>query len=321
MELLQNPGDRGYPTEYLLSRIKGRRSKLIKNWKALVHDQDLFLASSSSKQGGMRAPISPDRIWADLVHEYQWVYGQMNRQLREIFYPYFLYAELRTVFICLRRIRDKKEGVDDEILGKSLLSDEMKKVLLSSIDLTEAVAGIERLFTTLSKQFAGLTEIVQNEGLRGVEQRLTEAYLTVTAGSRLHPLVHMFFSRLIDARNIISLYKYLRLELKSFPPVLPGGSIPETRLRQLAEKNDLVAIGSLIHEFTGIKVERPEPTKVELALYTGMTRWLHKEGREPFGVAPILDYLWRCSIEAMNLSVLYHTKDLERDAVAAELVA
>ena len=36
--------------------------------------------------------------------------------------------------------------------------------------------------------------------------------------------------------------------------------------------------------------------------------------------APILDYLWRCSIEAMNLSVLYHGRDLEREAVTAELV-
>ncbi len=319
MELLQDPSDRGYPTEYLLSRIKGRRSKLIRNWKSLLYDQDLFLAASS-KQAGMRTSSSPVRIWADLVHEYRWVHGQMNRELRKIFHPYFLYAELRTIFICLRNIREKKEGVLDELLVNSLLSDEMKKVLLTSDGLAEAVAGIERMFIPLSEQFAGLSDVAQNEGLRGVEQRLTEAYLTVTVGSRLHPLVHLFFSRLIDARNIISLYKYLRLELKSLPPALPGGGIPEARLREAAGKGDLPAIGSLIHEFTGIKVERPEPTMVEVALYTSMTRWLHKEGREPFGVAPILDYLWRCSIEAMNLSVLYHTKDLEREMVAAELV-
>jgi vacuolar-type H+-ATPase subunit C/Vma6 len=51
-----------------------------------------------------------------------------------------------------------------------------------------------------------------------------------------------------------------------------------------------------------------------------MTRRLQRSGRDPFGVAPILDYLWRCSIEAMNLNVLYHGRDIERDAVAAELV-
>lgn len=76
----------------------------------------------------------------------------------------------------------------------------------------------------------------------------------------------------------------------------------------------------MIRALTGIKVERLEPTMVELALYKGMTRWLRKEGRDPLGVGPILDYLWRCSIEAMNLSILYQGKDLERDFVAAELV-
>jgi len=130
----------------------------------------------------------------------------------------------------------------------------------------------------------------------------------------------VFFSRLIDARNIMSLYKYLRLELKSRPPFLLGGGIPETRLRELAEKDDMLQVGSLIHERTGIRVERPEPSLVELAFYKGMTRWLQKAGREPFGEALLLDYLWRCSIQAMNLSVLYHTRDLEQEIVTAELV-
>jgi vacuolar-type H+-ATPase subunit C/Vma6 len=320
VELLQNPDDRGYPVEYLLSRIKGRRSALIKNWKTLVFDQDLFLPTSSLKQAGMRTSIAPDRIWADLMQEYRWVYGQMNQQLRAIFHPYFLYAELRTVFICLRLLRDKKEGEIEAVLNKSLLSDEMKDVLLHSGDLTEAVAGVERLFCSLSNKFTGLAAVSETEGLRGVEQRLTETYLAVMVSSRLHPLMQRFFSRLVDARNIMSLYKYLRLELTEFPPVLPGGVIAEKKLRELAAKDDIVAVGSVIQELTGIKVERPEPTMVELALYRGMTQWLRKEGRDPFGAGPILDYLWRCSIEAMNLSVLYHGKDLERDLISAELV-
>jgi hypothetical protein len=320
MDLLHNPGDPGYPAEYLLSRIKGRRSTLIKNWKPLVYDQDFFLSTSPLKQGGPRTSIAPDRIWADLMREYLWVYGQMNQQLRAIFHPYFLYAELRTVCICLRHLRDKKEGSIDEVLSKSLLSDEVKGVFVRSSDLAEAVAGVERLFCTLSKKFTGLSAVAQKEGLRGVEQRLTETYLAVMVGSKLNPLLQMFFSRLVDARNIMSLYKYLRLEHTERPPVLPGGSIAEAKLRELAAKDDIVAVGPVIRALTGIKVERPEPTMVELALYKGMTRWLRMEGREPFGVGPILDYLWRCSIEAMNLSVLYQGKDLERDIVAAELV-
>jgi vacuolar-type H+-ATPase subunit C/Vma6 len=320
MDLLLNPGDTGYPTEYLLSRIKGRRSWLIKNWKPLVHEQELFLSTSPLKQGVLRASIAPDRIWAELTREYRWVYGQMNLQLRTIFYPYFLYAELRNICICLRHLRDKKEGPIDEVLGTSLLSDEVKGVFVRSSDLAEAVAGVERLFSTLSKKFAGLSVVEQEEGLRGVEQRLIETYLAVMVGSTLHPLLRKFFSRLVDARNIMSIYKYLRLEHTELPPVLPGGTIAPEKLHELAAKDDIVAVGPMVRVLTGIKVERPEPTMVELALYKGMTRWLRTEGREPFGAGPILDYLWRCSIEAMNLSVLYQGKDLERDVVSAELV-
>jgi vacuolar-type H+-ATPase subunit C/Vma6 len=320
MDLLLNPGNSGYPTEYLLSRIKGRRSALIKNWKQLVHDHELFLSTSPLRQGVFRGSIAPDRIWAELSQEYRWVYGQMNQPLREVFTPYFLYAELRNICICLRHLRNKKEGPIDEVLGKSLLSDEVKEVLERSSDLAEAIDGLERLFFAFSKEFAGLSVTAQQEGLRGVEQRLVETYLAVMVGSRLDPLLQKFFSRLVDARNIISLYKYLRLEHAELPPVLPGGSIAAEKLHELAAKDDLVAIGPIVRTLTGIQVERPEPTLIEIALYKGMTRWLRAEGRKPFGVGPILDYLWRCSIEAMNLSILYQGRDLERDIVSAELV-
>ncbi len=104
------------------------------------------------------------------------------------------------------------------------------------------------------------------------------------------------------------------------PSLIPGGLVPEARLSAAAKSGDLIAVGSLTEELTGVPVERPDPTLVELALYRGITGWLKKAGRDPFGVAPILDYLWRCSIEAMNFSVLYHSRDLEREAVSAELV-
>jgi hypothetical protein len=320
MGLLQNPADQGYPIEYLLSRIKGRRSGLIRDWKRLIYDAALFESAPSPKTSVLMKAKTPDGVWGNLIREYRWVYGQMNRQLREIFGPFFLYSELRTLFICLRRLEDRKAGVLDELLNRSLLSDEMKQVLFLSSDLKAAVSGIERLFAASFKKTAGLTAVLEAEGLRGVEQRLVEWYLAVTAGSSLHPFMKLFFSRLIDARNSLSLYKYLRLELKAMPPVIPGGLVPEARLLGIAKKGDLVEVGKLIEELSGVPVERPDPTLVELALYRGMTKWLKKAGREPFGVAPILDYLWRCSIEAMNLSVLYHGKDLEREAVTAELV-
>ncbi|HLO24777.1 MAG TPA: hypothetical protein VK187_01600, partial [Geobacteraceae bacterium] len=87
-----------------------------------------------------------------------------------------------------------------------------------------------------------------------------------------------------------------------------------------ARMENPVSLESLVNEVTGVRLERTEPAQVEHALYRGMTRWLKRAGRDPFGAAPILDYLWRCSLEAMNMNVLYYGRDVERELVAAELV-
>ncbi len=275
---------------------------------------------ASSRYQGVVRDRSPEGFWRSLVREYRWVYRQMNGQLRELFGPFFLYTELRTLFICLRQMKDRNAGTTGELLDLSLLSNEIKKVLTTGSDISVAVRGIERLFKSVSPDFTGLNGVYETDGLRGLEQRLTNTYLSVTANTNLHPVMKTFFARVIDSRNIMSLYKHLRLEQKKVPPFIPGGTIPETRLRKAIAKEELFGICSLIRKFFGITIEAPDPTKVEIALYKGITAFLKKEGREPFGPGPILNYLWKCSLEVMNLNVLIRGKDLEREAISAELV-
>jgi hypothetical protein len=320
MELLLRLEDRGYPVEYLLSRIRGRRSRLINDWRPLIYDAAPMDYLGSARYQGFVRDRSPEGVWRSLLREHRWVYSQMNGGLREVFRPFFLYAELRTIFICLRHLKEQKSGKTEDLLGDSLLSAAIAKILSSSEGLPSAVRGIERAFLQLSGQFVGLTDALEAEGLRGVEQRLTNTYLSIVVDTGLHPLMKIFFARLIDSRNIMGVYKYLRLEKRSALQFIPGGMIPEAKLRSIVEKGDLFGVNSLVREFSGVKIEMPDPTKVETALYKGMTRFLKKEGREPFGAGPILGYLWKCSIEVMNLSVLFYGKELERETVMAELV-
>lgn len=263
---------------------------------------------------------SAEDLWRNLLKEYRWVYTQMNERLREVFRPFFLYTELRTLFIGLRHLKDGSGGRTGELLDVSLLSDQIKEILISSSDMQAAVEVIEKCFLSLSDEFKGLTETLVAEGQRGVEQKVTNTYLAVIVRKRLHPVVRTFFARLIDARNIMNAYKHLRLEERKMAPFISGGTLAAAELREMTAKEDLFGISSVIRKFFGIKLDAPEPAKVELALYKGITRFLRKEGREPFGAGPILDYLWRCSLEVMNLSILIQCKDLEREAVAAELV-
>ncbi|MGE5894153.1 MAG: V0D/AC39 family V-type ATPase subunit, partial [bacterium] len=316
MELLERTEDRGYPTEYLLTRIRSKRSQLIRDWKSMLLDIGSLENVSSGRYRGLALEKTPEGIWRRLIREYRWVYSQMNGELREIFRPFFVYSELRTLFICLRHAEDRTAGRLDELLSLSLLSQSLKAVLMKSEDIPTAVDGIERIFRSLSENFSGLREILDDEGLRGVEQRITERYLVHTMNTNLHPLMKRFFIRIIDSRNILKLYKHLKLNMKAPAVFTPGGSIAEERMRDILDAGDLFAVGPLIQRFTGVRIDAMETARVENALYRAITRFLKQEGRDPLGIGPILDYLWRCSIETMNLGILLHGRELERDLVS-----
>lgn len=318
MDFLSDPEDRGYPVEYLLSRIRGRRSRLIADWRQLAYRPGPIEPIASHRRG---RPVSAETAWKDLAQEYQWVYTQMSRSLREIFRPFFEYAELRTLFICLRQVKDKKAGRAAELLNVSLLSDEIRHALMTGNDVLSAVSRVERIFASQAPALLGLEERYRSEGLRGVEQLLTNAFLTFIVSTRLHPLIRSFFGRVIDSRNIMGLVKYTGMEFSALPTFLNNGSVPAARFTEIIGREDPSATISLMREVSGIRLERNEPAQVEIALYTWISRYLKTAGRDPLNIGLIIDYLWRRSIEAMNLGVLHHGKDLERDAVIAALVA
>lgn len=294
---------------------------MISDWRALVFEGAIQDYLSSSRYQGFVKERTPERIWQNLVQEYRWIYLQMNEQLRRIFRPFFLYSELRTLFICLRYAKDGNAGSTAEILEKSLLSEDIKTALSTAQETETAVQGIEKIFASFSGRFSGLADQFATSGLRGVEQKVIGAYLTaVMEMKQLHPVMRVFFGRLIDARNILAMYKFLKLEQQKRPLLLPGGTIAEAHIHAVISREEFQGISALVRELTGIRIERTDHSKLEVALYRGLTVFLKKEGREPFGPAPILDYLWRCSVEVMNLSMLSSGKDLERELVSAELV-
>ncbi len=319
-ELLQENEEGGYPIEYLLSRIRGKRVSLITEWEPLIYGATPLESLSPSRYKGVAAGTSSSGIWRHLLAEYRWVYLQMEKSLREVFRPFFLYSELRTLFFCLR-YRGSGEVVKvEQILENSLFSKKFKKALMGSKELQDMLEEIEEFFVSLSVKFRGLEEIFAKDGFKGVELHLTTHYLEFLMDSELHPIIREFFIRLVDARNVIALYKHLRWEMKDVPYFIKGGSINQSRLRSILERGDIFEVTSGIKRLTGITVKIPDPTGVENTLYRGMTRFLRKRGREISGVGLILDYLWRCSLEALNLGILFHGKDMERDDLRAELI-
>ena len=320
VDLLEKGRDRGYPSDYILSRVRGRKARFIPDWKPFVDSPSPLEHLPEGHYQRIVSDRTPEGIWRALLIEYRWVYLQMNEQLRRIFGPFFVYAELRTVFICLRNLKEMKRSALREMLSVSLLSAEIKKILLASTDELAAARAIEEKLVGFSGRFSGIAEILHQKGLTGFEHELTERYLSVIVRSDINPILQAFFARLIDARNILSLAKLVKFGASVEHPFIPGGSIDTMRLREILDSRNRQGIEKLLKEYSGEEAGSIEPLRLEAFLYRGISRSLVKEGRDSLSIGPILEYLWRCSMEAMNLSVLAYGHELERDIVAAELV-
>jgi len=209
----------GFPTDYLLARVRGRRAALASEWQGL-------------RSRGLLPGASDDGIWEALLQELEWLHGQMNRGLRACFDPVFLLFELKTVVLCLRNKDVLRSDEIDRLLQHSLLADRLQSALRQEPDVRSAIVAIAQAFVTIPGGARVLESIYADGGLKGVETCLMHSHLEHVAGERLHPAIHGFFVSLIDLRNVITLYKHLRWSVDDAGAFIPGGTIEPTRLQQ-----------------------------------------------------------------------------------------
>jgi len=255
-----------------------------------------------------------------LSMKFTWAYDQMNSVLHGIFRPFFEYYELGNIFRCLRYKSAHAEDAIRGLLAPSLLSEAMKRLLLDSETVPLAVHRIQEELARRSERYRGLGEMFRQDGLRGVERSMTDTYLEETIDTKLHPAVREFFSYTIDSRNIMVLAKYLRWAGKLPPRFIRGGRIRERFFIRASAKKDTSGIGAVIRRLTGTITDSPLPISLENSLLKGMKRFLHRARREPSGVGLILDYLWRCSLEARNLSTILTGRELGKETLAEEVI-
>lgn len=317
--LLTDERNPGYPAEYLYTRLRGRRAKLIANWRTLVYTQELSETPAAARSHGFAQERTVEGLWRSLFREHGWVFRQMNERLRRTFAPYFVHAELRTLFVCLRSIAGENPQKTGDVLADSLLSGALKAAL-SVGDAGEALRRTEEQLCRVSPLFRGIAGIFEDKGPRAAEQEMTSRLISAVLAAALSPVIRRFFVRMVDSRNILTLYASLRAGRAEPAAFMTGGALPAERLRDLQEKGDLFAVLPLVKQASGIALPDPDPAQVEVALYRGVTKFAKTEGRDPLGEGLILDYLWRCSLEITNLSILLAGKNLDREAVLTELV-
>jgi vacuolar-type H+-ATPase subunit C/Vma6 len=301
MNLLTIPLQAGYPSDYLLARVRGRRAALTADWSARL------VAAAP-------AEATEETIRQGLLEEFAWLWQQMNGRLRACFAPVFSAFELRTVSLCLRHQGREPERVE-RLLAGSLLAASVQNLLRAPGAREEAVAALAAALAPTPRAARELRQAWSAEGSGGFESRLSALFFEQALRRPQHPLVRRFLRRLIDLRNLRALGKHLRWAPEATPRFLPGGCLPVWRLGGAWQNRSLAGLLPLGVE----EASPPTPARAEAALLGAITAELRRAAREPDGVGLLLDYLWRRRLEARNLRILLLAGSLEHDRLAAEL--
>ncbi len=309
-DLLRDPSTDGFPADYLIARVNGRRSALVSDWQ-------VFLVQ--------RPPMetNEEEVWRSLLEELDWLYRQMNPKLRKTFVVVFLLFELKTVVLCLRCKLLPDSLAIERILAHSLLAEDLQRVLRHSADTRSAIAAITERFSAYAATFSGLESAYADKGMQGLEHGLLRGYLEAAPKRTRHPVIKQFLGLFIDLRNLMNLYKQLRWDIADGPQFISGGCISSSQFLQVLADKDLAGLDTLVRRVTDIQSLDAASSEgaVETVLLKYMTRMLHKRGREAEVVGPILDYVWRSYIQARNLALLHHRKDIDVEVLSRELIA
>jgi vacuolar-type H+-ATPase subunit C/Vma6 len=318
MNILIDRDKPGFPTEYLLARIQGRRIRPDKN---MVFDTDRYFSTRSAYFGNLIDEYPEEGVWKRMMKEYQWVYLQMNHELKNIFTPFFLHSELKTIILIMRNNTGKRTvNHPDDSLRFSLLADDVKEVLVKDDEIPNILETFAIKFLSPAYKPDFLKEAFLRNGMMGVEEILLNNFFEQLPNTSLHPLIKKYFSRFIDMRNTMIFYKHVRWNVSADPQFIPGGNISLSGLKAAPGAGIPSGVENLLKKITKKEIRGLSASEAENALLNDLTRWMRFWGREDPVIGLILGYLWNIHIEARNLSVMTNCRDLDAGVLKEEVV-
>jgi ATP synthase C subunit len=315
MEMLRTMENREYPADYLAARVRGRRRYLIADWESILSAPSPLEAVPTTPGRGALTAGGEERVWRGLLHEWGWVYGQMNGGMRNTFAPVYRWLELRTLILCLRSRLAGETAKVEALLAVSLLAERLKRAVREG-ESSRVFGMVGELLATRGGR--RVRAAFGSEGLAGGEREIVTLCLEGAVSGRTHPAVREFCRYLIDRQNLVALYKGLRWRTGATPLFVAGGMLRTSALEEVQAKGDAGSVVLLIRRRSGIEAQFT-PSGVEKALVDGLSRLLRRRAQGGEGVELVLDYLWRCYTEARNLGVLLHAGGMEREALRGEL--
>ena len=318
--LLKNPPKCEYPTEFLVARLQGKKSRLFQDWEKLLSRTDLQDFLLDTPFYPYLAEYGNGAMWRYLADEYQWVYVRMNPSLRKLFAPYFIFRQSESLLVSLRFLH--KKGSLDEVgqqMGSSLLNNDLRAALTSGRDFTGVIEEAETQLCIISKDFNGLSDQYAENGFHGLETFLMERLIAYIASLQADRLLSSFVQRLVDHRNCLIDAKALRWKQKIAPRFLPGGTQAIDLFEKAFSKNDMRPIFKLFRvEYLPDALS--SLSVLETALLNNITKTLKTWSRFRSATAYILFYLWEQFRYTRNISLILHTVMLDDELVSEHII-
>lgn len=294
MKLLDSTKPSELPTEALLARLRSRRAGI-----------DLL-----------------DPVTAGFSDASLWVYQRLNRRLRRRLEPFFELLAMRNLILQLRYLLAGE--LPAASLNNALLASALRQLLLTISENETLIAQLEAGLVSDYPFTAGLTETYREQGPGGVERQLADGMLADALERSRNDLLDKVLAYLVDMRNCLMLSRLWRWQVRQPPPLTGGGTIDRNKLQRIWANHDGERLARLTERLTGEPLRSGKTNTgvsigMEQAFLHGLTKLLRRLGRDPLGIAVILEYLWRSQL-AMHNHTLRQTLAEDREALLEEVL-
>lgn len=292
MKLLSPTRPAELPTDALLARLRCRRAAI-----------DLAVGHATE------APAT------DVVC---WVYQRLNSHLRKQLEPFLDLLAMRDLILTLRYTL-AGETAPAAVVRNCLLAEPLQRLATMTEEAETTVAQLEALLAKDYPFVAGLATTYRHQGPGGIEQQLTSGILQHSMIRAGNNTLKGTLRYLVDMRNCLLVNKLWRWQVKQAPPLTAGGTIATTSLQRIWVTHDSDRLTRLAVRLAGEPLVSTESIGLEQCLLSGMTRLLRRAGRDPLGLAVVIEYLWRAQLAVHN-QLLRQVLSTDREELLKEVL-
>lgn len=287
LDLLATVRQEGYPTDYLLARLRARTEG--------------FAGRCPAGRG--------EEAWLELQGEYGWLFRQMNVDLRNTLAPVFFYFELRNLFAALRFSAGADRDGLNSTLSASLLGRQLQLILQKDQAFPATLKELGNLLGCYGEGFSRLDEAWRIGGLRSVETSILAGFMEIIQQENPPLAVRDFLGRLFERHNLLQLAKEQRWRLADSPLTADHPALVRRRLK---------------HALEGFGRQEPgvadDPARLDTLLLRTLLRDCRRRARSSRTLAMLLSYLCSCWLTARDCGIRGLAPLLSEAQIERELV-